>query len=222
MEPSPPSPAEALARTSEFKEWFGNSRTVDAEGRPVVFYRGESSGSTHEAFDRKKTREGGFFFTTDLATATIYANKGEPRAFYLRAERYLDLTEDGMDAWKFISAWGAKHDLEDFRDRESGEIVDPITAVQGGRLFDWEGDWSSRLWRDLQSHVEYAGYDAVTLPDWDNGRGMIPATVVFRPENVRLIKPPALEPTESPARDIPRVPLLSAQEKAGGLASRSR
>ncbi len=205
----------------DFTAWFGQSQLVDEEGKPQVFFRGEQSGSTHEVFDRKKTRENGFFFTSDYEVASVYAGgrlTGEPRAFFLRADRHIDLRGDGPEQRDLIYAWAARHDKEEFTERASGEIMDPVDVVQSGHLFDWEGNWSSKLWRDLQMFVEQKGYDAVTLPDLDHDRGMIPSTVVFKPENVWLIKPTA--PSGLP--DVPslsKVPLSSpAETMASGLS----
>ncbi len=208
------------AQAPEFKAWFGQSQLLDEEGRPQVFFRGEQSGSTHETFDRRKTRENGFFFTTDYEVASVYAGgrlSCEPRAFFLRANRHIDLCGEGEEQRKMIYEWAAGYDKEDFRERASGEIMDPVDVVQSGHLFDWEGDWSSRLWRDLQAFAESKGYDAVTLPDLDRSRGMIPSTVVFKPEDVWLIKPVSEDLPEVPS--LARAPRMAPQETmAAGLS----
>jgi hypothetical protein len=196
-----------------FKAWFGQSQLVDEDGKPTVFFRGEQSGSTHETFDRRKTRENGFFFTSDYEVASVYAggrNVAQPRAFFLRADRHIDLRGDGDEQRKLIYAWAAQHDEEDFRERASGDIMDPVDVVQSGHLFDWEGNWSSRLWRNLQMFVEDKGYDAVTLPDLDRDRGMIPSTVVFKPADVWLIKPSPTPLPEIPS--LAKVPIAAHSE----------
>jgi len=57
----------------------------------------------------------------------------------------------------------------DWQDRQSGEDVAPEEVVFGGRLFDYEGNWSAKLWNDLQSYVHSRGYDAVRLSDLIDG-----------------------------------------------------
>jgi len=59
-----------------FKNWFGESKVVDTEGKPLVMYHG--TGTTIEAFDPSFTGKGndqlgsGFYFTTDSDQAKGY------------------------------------------------------------------------------------------------------------------------------------------------------
>lgn len=65
--------------TDAFKRWFGDSKVVDADGKPLVVYHG--TGRTFEAFDKSKrgsnTKDAdashGFFFTDSTETAAGYA-----------------------------------------------------------------------------------------------------------------------------------------------------
>lgn len=172
-------------QTPQFKEWFGNSKITDKSGNPEIIYRGESSGSEHDVFDPRQTRERGFFFTPDKSIASIYAQGGEPRAFYIKAEKLLDLTRDTPEARKWITEWAKAWDDEGWIDRGSGEQIHPVDAVQDGRLFDYEGDWSSERWKDIQASAKADGYDAVKLPDWDNNTGTFPSLVVFDPTHIK-------------------------------------
>lgn len=56
----------------QFREWFGGSKVVDAEGTPLVVYHG-----TDREFDNfdatKQSADGGFFFSTDPQLASRYA-----------------------------------------------------------------------------------------------------------------------------------------------------
>ena len=58
--------------TPEFKRWFGDSKVVDAEGKPLVVYHG----SVHGGFDVATTRKA--FFTDRASTANGYA---DPEAY---------------------------------------------------------------------------------------------------------------------------------------------
>jgi predicted transcriptional regulator len=58
--------------TPEFKRWFGNSKVVDANGKPKVVYHG----SVHGGFDVATTRKA--FFTDRASTANGYA---DPEAY---------------------------------------------------------------------------------------------------------------------------------------------
>jgi len=68
--------------TPEFKKWFGNSKVVDKNGKPLIVYHGTPS--TFTKFDNKKNGEGnimdddeqkewpGFYFSSDKETARAY------------------------------------------------------------------------------------------------------------------------------------------------------
>ena len=49
--------------TPAFQRWFGDSKVVDADGKPLVVYHGTSKAFTR--FDGGKTMDGAFWFTSD-------------------------------------------------------------------------------------------------------------------------------------------------------------
>lgn len=74
---------EADINTPEFKAWFGDSKIVDEDGKPLIVYHG--SDAEFNVFDRTKTRanmdiQGSFFSPWEL-DAQGYG--GNVRAFYL-------------------------------------------------------------------------------------------------------------------------------------------
>jgi hypothetical protein len=162
------------------------------DGKPLTLWRGDSN--DYDTFDRKKTRENGFFFTPEEDVAKKYVGPNplgdrRPNKYHVKAPKVLNLMDDTPSARNFIGEWAKNYDdpestADGWVDRQSGEVVDPADAVFSGQLFDWEGDWSSRRWRDLQAAAEDAGYDAVILPDWDGDKGVFPSYVVFKPESI--------------------------------------
>lgn len=168
-----------------FWKWFGKSKTIGNNGDPVVFWRGDADPYFH-VFDRHKTRENAFFFTPIKSIAKIYSRHEEPRAYYLKIIKPLDLTNDSPAAIKFITKWAKRFD--EWIDRQSGEKEDPADFVFSGRLFDYEGNWSSERWLDLQDYIEASGYDGAILPDWDNDTGLFPSVIVFKPTQVKSIQ----------------------------------
>lgn len=67
-----------------FRKWFGDSKVVDAEGRPLVMYHGTSAseqGDAFTSFDTYASNYGlmgqGGYFTADPAVASSYTNKGK-------------------------------------------------------------------------------------------------------------------------------------------------
>lgn len=69
--------------TPAFKNWFGNSKVVDEQGKPLVVYHG--TGADFSAFSLDKAGSGtdtgmlgkGFYFSTDPEYASRYAKRGE-------------------------------------------------------------------------------------------------------------------------------------------------
>lgn len=61
-------------QTEAFKRWFGDSKAVDAEGKPLVVYHGTNSDLSAFASDRAN------YFTADPGAASVYAEGfGAPR-----------------------------------------------------------------------------------------------------------------------------------------------
>jgi hypothetical protein len=77
-----------------FWQWFGKSKAVDEQGRPLVVYHGTTA--AFDRFDRTKTGKGsskvGFWFTDDRDFAGIYG--GKVMACYLRILRPKRLTRE--------------------------------------------------------------------------------------------------------------------------------
>ena len=63
------------AETSAFKRWFGDSKVVDADGKPLVVYHGTTS--DFESFDREKVKTGvlghGFYFASRPESTRTYS-----------------------------------------------------------------------------------------------------------------------------------------------------
>lgn len=71
-------PGRDLTQTPEFKAWFGDSKVVDAQGRPLVVYHGTGSAPTEFSLQGAVGAGGagvdaGFFFTTNPDNAGTYA-----------------------------------------------------------------------------------------------------------------------------------------------------
>jgi len=64
--------------TPEFKAWFGDSKVVDENGRPLVVYHGTSAWGGFDKFKVSARGElgPGVYFTNDPARASSYAKKG--------------------------------------------------------------------------------------------------------------------------------------------------
>jgi hypothetical protein len=63
-----------LPSKTPFQKWFGNSKAVDADGKPLVVYHGTQA--SFEAFDAERAGNEGIFFSLDLRTSNHYAERG--------------------------------------------------------------------------------------------------------------------------------------------------
>ncbi|PPC99504.1 MAG: hypothetical protein CTY35_04085 [Methylotenera sp.] len=61
--------------TPQFKAWFGNSKVVDADGKPLVVYHGTDKDFNIFDLDAKKSTNTsyGFYFSKDKSIASMYA-----------------------------------------------------------------------------------------------------------------------------------------------------
>lgn len=98
---------QAKTASPEFKEWFGTSKMVGAEGRPLVFLHG--SPNAFDAFDNGRLGESsshtstglGHFFTRNRSVAEKYADGGHIYRGWLRMQKpyVMSLTEaQGFDS----------------------------------------------------------------------------------------------------------------------------
>jgi hypothetical protein len=75
--------------TPAFKNWFGESKVVDADGKPLVVYHGTAK--AFDAFDQDKTMDGVFWFTSDKSSLergeSGAAGVGEIMPVYLSAKK---------------------------------------------------------------------------------------------------------------------------------------
>ena len=115
--------------TAAFKEWFGDSKVVDADGKPLVVYHGSPDArfmKSDAIFMSVKDRygdqkgEGAFWFAKDRKTALSYAD--DRRAFdyqnaepdvipaYLKLENPLIVDGKGRD-WREAQAIGKTTDV---------------------------------------------------------------------------------------------------------------
>jgi hypothetical protein len=149
-------------------------------------YRGDVDAGNIFNYSIKERREYGIFTTQIMEIAAVYAGgrSSTPRKFYVRAPKILDLTQDTLQNMKWVQKWGESFD--EWRDPQSGEEIDAWTVLEGGRMFDYEGDWSSERWMDIQATAHHQGYDAIILPDFDSKFGIFPSFVIFDEKNLKL------------------------------------
>lgn len=113
--------------TPEFKKWFGDSKVVDSQGKPLVVYHGtdkefnefkkENLGSAHGSAPANLQ---GFYFTNDIISAKSYGKK--IKQSYLKIERPLILDAKGKNYSEFKHILNDKIDSID-KNKYDGIIV---------------------------------------------------------------------------------------------------
>lgn len=186
--------------TAAFKRWFGDSKVVDADGKPLVVYHGTARGD-FSFFDTYASNYGlmgsGGYFTENPLVASEYTDKGAAKMrrqgeqpaptvypVYLRIERPLDMNAE-PDRAKWVQAFPqyfeSETDLTDFSTneevyREVEDIMtsDMIPAYEGAEI--------------IQDGIRSMGVDGIT----HMGGGRVRADsvrhrvwIVFDPEQVK-------------------------------------
>ena len=152
-------------QTPEFKKWFGDSKVVDADGKPLVVYHG-----TDAVFDEfKKTpsfsagvgrRRGGFYFHPEERWAGQYGKNIMP--VYLKAERPFD-----------------------YANKQHLAIATKALA-EGKKVASWmvgeleNGDWEMLERPEVQKAIRAAGFDSYYANDFPGK-----AIAVYSPEQIK-------------------------------------
>jgi hypothetical protein len=134
--------AEMGTESPYFKKWFGDSKVVDEQGKPLVVYHG--TGADIEAFDPDRTGKGndqlgsGFYFTSDEDTAKGYAGeKGNLTPSYLSIQKPIVLgAEQGSLSGVRLTAKQAEAIMllaPNIFDAEKSPLVDWVD--NGGKKF---------------------------------------------------------------------------------------
>ena len=181
------------------------ARLARARGYTYKSYRGDIDADEILSYSKKERREYGIFTTPIKEIAAVYAGsriKGEPRLFYIRAPKMLNLMDDTLENMKWVNRWGEIFD--DWRDPRSGEEMTAWDILSGGQLFDYEGNWSSERWMDIQGTADSEGYDAVVLPDYDSTYGIFPSLVVFDEKNLKLADETTVDDNGTPIPPVKR------------------
>ena len=72
--------------TPAFRAWFGDSKVVDAQGKPLVVFHGTQAPAEFDTFDAARIRnfsQGGFWFTSDLNYASGFVPTSRVMSVFL-------------------------------------------------------------------------------------------------------------------------------------------
>ena len=170
----------AQTETPEFKRWFGDSKVVDAEGRPMVVYHGTAADVTF--FDtlalgtntNARSARGGFFFAASPKVASGYAMLSESRPSLrnkiLKNAADSDVLPD--DLKQFLLDASEQFSIEDLKDSEwiqnagggvSGANVLPVyLSIKNPMEVDYGGkEYREKKFADVIAEAKAAGHDGV-------------------------------------------------------------
>ncbi len=157
--------------TPAFKKWFGDSKVVDAEGKPLVVYHG-----TRKDFDQFSNKPPFFFATKPLdASSRAIMNDGRPfganvMPVYLRANNPFDYNNTAHIE-SVLNEMEASGRIYDDRDR----------ANKRERLIGSVGsNWDAIESKDVQSAIKKLGFDAFYVKEY-GGRNI----AVYDPRQIK-------------------------------------
>jgi hypothetical protein len=164
-----------------FRAWFGDSKVVDAKGRPLVVYHGSP--------DRTGLKESGIFQTNDeRAVAAGFLNAADWGA-RSRSEAAYFFTPDKKAANSYTDP---RRSIS--RDEKDPGLVPVYLSIQNPAEVDWKGE----RWRGTEEAIAKAkadGHDGIIIRNvrdhWQSGviKGDKPHMVVvaFNPEQIKSV-----------------------------------
>jgi hypothetical protein len=148
-------------RTPQFRAWFGDSKVVDADGNPLVVYRG---GKEHtNVWNTKENRSLlpnehlGVHFSLDPATASLFAgDDGSVGAYFLSISNPLRLPDTGTD-WGSHSVLNALKSLGEKATPEQRRFMEALD----GNMYEAEENNLGDDRKVLADTLSELGYDGV-------------------------------------------------------------
>lgn len=167
-------PAGDQTQTDAFKRWFGDSKVVDADGKPMRVYHGTTARADFTAFNK-----GPNFFTSEPAYANNFNNieGGRTLPVYLSLKTPLDARELGS---KPVSTG----EVISFLARNNIKLA--ADFEQSLRQDTGKDEWwyHFRTGSDIQKAIQAAGYDGMIQRE-SAGSQSTDAYVAFSPEQIK-------------------------------------
>jgi len=155
--------------TVEFKNWFGDSKVVDAEGKPLVVYHGGNKGITVFESSQKRAAE---FLTVEARSKTIDAT------FFTKDKRVADSYRKRIDdrSYSFNDPTGAMYETY-------VSIKNPFVIDMGGKKYN-PGDVEGQMQK-----AKSAGHDGMIVKnivdDYNQKGKPTDIYVTFSPEQIK-------------------------------------
>lgn len=190
---APAAERQAVTETPAFRRWFGDSKVVGDDGKPLVMYHGTSAsenGDAFSSFDVYASNYGlmgmGGYFTADPAVASSYTTKGRgstPTVYpvYLSIQHPLD-----MEAAADPALW--KKQFEGIKDYHEGGESNESWYRAAEEVMSDRGLPSYEGAEAMQAGLRAMGFDGITHV----GGGRVKADgvrhrvfIAFEPEQIK-------------------------------------
>jgi hypothetical protein len=181
-----------------FWRWFGSSKVVDDQGRPLVVYHGTKSdinsftpmriGKGSTMFGDYDIERHGSFTTPDAALAHEFAMQGDMGSsnimpLYLKIDNYIDMV-DGQytnELWNQIEQYAEEHGFNPY---SMARMFGDFWAGETWQMFDKDANNDPKDWIDM---LQSFGYDGALIyepgPDDDSVSGV--SYVTFHPHQIK-------------------------------------
>ncbi len=163
---------QAAIDTLAFKEWFGDSKIVDADGKPRVMYHG--TGDSFHVFSSNRGKM--IYFSTNPEVASDFADAADTA---IRENQGYDGTYEGESSGaNIVPVYLSVQNLFDPNNAEHLAKLPAHVAKQVAH-----GDWS-RI-EDRQKEIQRAGFDGVFVKERGSEQGWDRDVAVFSPEQIK-------------------------------------
>lgn len=217
---SPARASDSRSGAPAFKAWFGDSKVVDEQGKPLVAYHGTSADV--QAFDPGQLQAEGIHLTTDPSVASRYAASramdggrgANVVPLYVKADRVLDVQMITTDAIKEAAAKGfdavrrGDHIVVMRPDQiksaigNSGKFDPNSPSLTDSRFSAWADQINAAI-----ADIRAAAKEAANVQDAPKAGTDAPAGAARQPE-------PAAQPQAADARSAAPA---GAAEQGGGV-----
>lgn len=206
---------QADVKSAAFKAWFGDSKVVDAAGKPLVVYHGTNQPIDNFDTERlgnvtsSESSKHGFFFTNDPHVASLYAANAASRLVSgvveferksVELKKQVDLLEKqaqrtgNWDAYEAAVVEWEDLEIGGTREEDSGQNVVPAyLSIQNPKVIDFEGETILKLnggFGDAIAKARKEGHDGLILRninDTPNESRVADHYVIFEPTQIKSV-----------------------------------
>ncbi len=155
-----------------FWKWFGDSNTVDHQGRPVVHYHGTQSSSEIDSF---KSGSSAHWVTHDLELASRYAKGKSVYPVYVKSHTPFNTRDISKNNYTKLKDY--KRELEV---QSPNKDVDSIKNLS--KSVEYGEGWTRKSWESPETvgHYKNLGFDSI-----HHSEDGIPTVGVFHPNQLK-------------------------------------